>query len=77
MVVTEERKDVMARVRKPKEKTYSTEGAKASRAERGSSARRGGAVQRGQTWVVRARPQEEFKWNLIFELHLNLDFGKI
>jgi hypothetical protein len=77
MVVTEERKDVMARVRKPKEKTYSTEGAKASRAERVSSARRGGAVQRGQTWVVRARPQEEFKWNLIFELHLNLDFGKI
>jgi hypothetical protein len=80
MVVTEERKDVMARVRKPKEKTYSTEGAKASRAdwaERGSSARRGGAIQRGQTWVVRARPQEEFKWNLIFELHLNLDFGKI
>jgi hypothetical protein len=80
MVVTEERKDIMARVRKPKEKTYFAEGAKAYRAdwaEQGSSARWGGVIQRGQTWVVRAGPQEEFKWNLVFELHLNFDFGKI
>jgi hypothetical protein len=54
MVVTGERKKVMARVRKPNEKMYTAEGVKAARAswaESGNDGRRGGVGRHGLTWA--------------------------
>jgi hypothetical protein len=60
--------DAEGGVFKPKEKMYSTEGAKASQAdwaERGSSSLWGGAGRHGQTRASQAGPLEELKWKLI------------
>jgi hypothetical protein len=78
MAVTGERKDIMTRVRKPKEKMYSSKGTNASRAGwamQGSGGWWGGANWRGQTWVGRIGPQEVFRWKLIFEFQLNSNFN--
>jgi hypothetical protein len=56
----EERAGDEIRRHKPKRKRNFCEGANGTRARRAG-------------WV---RPQEEFKWKLIFEFQLNLNFGK-
>jgi hypothetical protein len=63
-------------MRKPKEKVPFGEYAKASQAswaEWGGSGLLGGAGWHGRAGTV---PRGDFKWKLIFEFQINLDFGK-
>jgi hypothetical protein len=69
MTTTRDSEGVAAGVHKPEEKVPFGEYAKASWAscvERDSGVRRGEVGRHGQTWVGRARPQEEFNGKIDF-----------
>jgi hypothetical protein len=79
MAVTGEKKGITTGMHKPKEKTHFGEYAKVSRAdwaEWGGGGQRGKAGRRGRVGPVGPDPRRGFKWKLIFEFQINLDFGK-